>query len=90
MLGLAILVTLKKIHWDHAQASILKDSRYMAISPHCPPDIDPLSQSGKEGLQRPSSPGQPEETLRNYTYFCYLTRKLRMAHYSAKVKELVS
>ena len=29
MLGLAVSVTLKKIHWDHTQASILKDNRNM-------------------------------------------------------------
>ena len=49
---LSLLVTLKTIYWDHAQASILKDGRYMAI----PPDIDPPSQSGKEGLSKTIQP----------------------------------
>ena len=85
----SLLGTLKTTYWDHTQASVLEDGRCVAISPHCPPDIDPPSQSSKEGLQRPSSPSWPEETLRNHTHFCYLTINLRMVHYSAKGKELV-
>ena len=85
---LFLLVTLKTIYWDHAQASWRMAGIWL-FHPIAHLTLIHLLSQVRRALQRPSSPGQPEETLRNYTHFCYLARKLGMAQYSAKVKELV-